>query len=333
MTDELCHYGIKGMRWGVRRFQNKDGSLTPSGKKRHNQKQKTKSNHRERLEEAYVERGLSKIEAKKAADKRIRTEKILAASAAVTVSACAAYVANKEVRKRIDSVIKAGESMQRIEMKNTNGELHDVFYVAKDKHDTQRYMNLLGSTRQKQTGEAYVMKLKAATDVKVASQKKASDTFKNLYDTDSSFREAMKLNGIGRKNYDRFNQNLVYFNNPDGINRFESGSTAAKKFYSSLKENGYGAIQDINDMKYSGYRAKNPLIVFDNANKNIMVESVKKIEEDLSEKGNKEMLKVTAEGLIEKVGIYGSVGLGYAALSKYTEDPSQDVYGYKSQYY
>lgn len=31
----LSHHGIKGMRWGVRRFQNKDGSLTPAGKKRY----------------------------------------------------------------------------------------------------------------------------------------------------------------------------------------------------------------------------------------------------------------------------------------------------------
>ena len=31
----LCHAGIKGMRWGVRRYQNKDGSLTPAGKKRY----------------------------------------------------------------------------------------------------------------------------------------------------------------------------------------------------------------------------------------------------------------------------------------------------------
>ena len=30
----LMHYGIKGMKWGVRRFQNKDGSLTPAGKKK-----------------------------------------------------------------------------------------------------------------------------------------------------------------------------------------------------------------------------------------------------------------------------------------------------------
>lgn len=31
----LAHWGIKGMKWGVRRFQNKDGSLTPAGKKRY----------------------------------------------------------------------------------------------------------------------------------------------------------------------------------------------------------------------------------------------------------------------------------------------------------
>lgn len=33
-SDALYHHGIKGMRWGIRRFQNKDGSLTPAGQKR-----------------------------------------------------------------------------------------------------------------------------------------------------------------------------------------------------------------------------------------------------------------------------------------------------------
>lgn len=33
--DELYHYGVKGQKWGVRRYQNPDGSLTPAGKKKY----------------------------------------------------------------------------------------------------------------------------------------------------------------------------------------------------------------------------------------------------------------------------------------------------------
>lgn len=33
--DFLCHYGTKGMKWGIRRYQNKDGSLTAEGRARY----------------------------------------------------------------------------------------------------------------------------------------------------------------------------------------------------------------------------------------------------------------------------------------------------------
>ena len=35
MNDFLIHYGIKGQKWGIRRFQNPDGSLTQEGKRRY----------------------------------------------------------------------------------------------------------------------------------------------------------------------------------------------------------------------------------------------------------------------------------------------------------
>ena len=34
MNNELYHFGVKGMRWGVRRYQNEDGSLTELGRRR-----------------------------------------------------------------------------------------------------------------------------------------------------------------------------------------------------------------------------------------------------------------------------------------------------------
>ena len=416
-ADELYHHGIKGMKWGVRRFQRKDGSLTSAGKKRYlddpsvksskakmdaaRKKQraanadytnasnkasfvptksnmqeankayarkikadseyrrskfdygtnkeaarlresgkeiKNKSKHRLKLEEQYKKMGLTDEQAQAAANKRIRTEKILAASAALTVTACAAYVANKKLKDRIDGVIKAGDQMQRISMTDNGGKLHDVFYAAKGDHGIKRYEGMLGAARSKQAGSAYKLKLEATRDIKVASKDHAAKIFEDLYKNDKEFRDSAiryaRINVQGKnavldlsksdartmkKMYENFNSHLVNMrNDPNKVDQ---------AFYDKLKKAGYGAIQDINDMKFSGYNAKNPLIVFDHSNGGINVKSFEKMAGDLNKAANKEALKAVGEqaskDLIEKYGALTTAGLTVSAFGYYNADPTK----------
>lgn len=414
---ELYHHGIKGQRWGIRRFQKKDGSLTSAGKKRYydtpglskqrdemeaaktrrkesgevfdkasnrysymptqknrkaledarttyqtdaaayqkaklkystnkevariNTKDVTfdnKSNHRLRLEEQFKKMGMSDEQAQAAANNRIRTEKVLAGSAAMTVAACAAYVARKHIKDRTDGLIKSGDLLQRVEMADTGGKLHDMFYTSTGERDNRRYERLLGMARKNATGHAYLMKLQARDDIKVASKDRAGKVFGELYKTDPEFRESVKdhvsrhfagrnrvadINNLSdrniRKMYENFNVNLMYIRNEH--------SGADKKFYEKLKSMGYGAIQDINDMKYSGYNAKNPLIVFNNSSNNIMVKSVSELKGDLNKKGTVELLKATGETMskdfIKKAGPLSAAGLTAASVTTYRSDPNE----------
>lgn len=421
---ELYHHGIKGQRWGIRRYQKKDGSLTAAGKKRYydtpelnKQKSdmesaksalrsskgvryqaynelnidynnatkkayekankqvildraayrrsklkydtnkevarirdkgvefKNKSKHRLKLEEQYKKAGMTDEQAQAAANNRIRTEKILAASAALTVGACALYVANKYRKERIDGIIKAGETLQRIEMQDTGGKLYDTFYVAQGKHDMKRYENMLGACRQRQTGHAYMMKLEASSDIKVASRDKARKIFGDLYKNDPEFKKTVapfvkehyggrnriiNLDDVSDRNlkkmYDNFNTGIV---EPS-----MRASGADQKFYAKLKAAGYGAIHDVNDMKYSGYNAKKPLIVFDNANNNIMVKSVNEMKGNLQAKGAAELMKAQAEVktkyYVERIGPLSAAGLAAATVTTYRSNPA--VQNYKNQH-
>lgn len=74
-SNELQHWGVKGMRWGQRRYQNKDGTLTALGKKRYNKElEKVKADEAKLKEEKKIaankkrtQTKIDKLEAKKKA--------------------------------------------------------------------------------------------------------------------------------------------------------------------------------------------------------------------------------------------------------------------------
>lgn len=82
---QLYHHGIPGMKWGIRRFQNKDGTRTPAGKRREQNNQQTSDDYmKSRVDKSKGISGLSNDELKslntrlqlEKAYKELTTEKI-----------------------------------------------------------------------------------------------------------------------------------------------------------------------------------------------------------------------------------------------------------------
>lgn len=105
---ELYHWGIKGMRWGVRRFQNKDGSLTSAGKKRASLGEKIKAYRVRKKRKAALEKArATRIANKKAAEERAKkVEKGRIKSKRMTEDELNARIKRLELEKSYNDALK-----------------------------------------------------------------------------------------------------------------------------------------------------------------------------------------------------------------------------------
>lgn len=183
-NNTLQHWGIKGMRWGLRRYQNADGSLTPAGKKRYNKEmEKLKAEERTLKNKARTQSKMDKLEARRKSIETLRKE------------AKDRKRREKEEEKREDEIKKLEkEAEKRDKKKLTDDELRDRIarlelekkysdLLANDKKVSE-----LANTKKDGLGKRFVkwvgkdMLLPAATDT--GRQLVKSLLVKSVNDTD-----------------------------------------------------------------------------------------------------------------------------------------------------
>lgn len=330
---ELYHHGVKGQKWGVRRYQYADGSYTPAGKKRYQS-----INH---------------------SNKAKRVTSTMSMKVNELTNATKTKITGKQY---VDSCIKKGITLSRIQSSKNFEKF--AFYATYKKHDTDEYMGLFGKNLMRRADHAarqaekaanasgnkndfkiakesrnyannmkvYQLKLDTVKKLKVPSDENASHITANLL-KESDFKKNVEASIADSKEKMRRPTQQILFKqaqkalrkDPDKMtssekvavykalnlsltNHNQQEVAAQNRFYSELKKKGYNALLDYNDKEYSSYHAKRPMIVFDTDSVKLqsVTEANPKIVDKLYKRYNAEriMKEVSANtlGYITKLG-------------------------------
>lgn len=319
---ELYHHGIKGQKWGVRRYQYTDGTYTPAGRKRYG-----------------TNRSTSRME---------RMASTMGAHVKDCVNTARTQVTG---RQYVDGYLKKGTTLSRIQ---TSKEFENfAFYATYKKADNDKYMGLFGknlttrASRDARQAEqlanasgseedlaaaaalrdkanrmkVYQLKLETVKKLKVPSDENAGDITVGLL-KEKEFKQNLEASiADSKEKMRRPTQQVLFKQAENALKKDPAGLTASEKvaiykalnlsltnhnaqevaaqsrFYAELSKKGYNALLDYNDKDYSSYHAKRPMIVFDTDS--VRLQSVTETNPKVVEKLYR---KYNAERIVKEVG-------------------------------
>lgn len=281
--DYLCHYGVLGMKWGIRRYQNYDGTLTNAGRRHY-------GGGDERDADMVLKKGTTLQTLSVDPDRTKNSEFFYSAytdNDKRYYKAMFSLNRNKKVAGivptcKLNITNKAAKDM-KVASETTGKKVIEEMYN-KDK-DFREFVN---DPNRMNKIMRHDNKFKAYTD--------ALKTLDNINRKSSASKE--ELDDV----YKIFN----YILPNDGAGDASVGADVAKqrkKFFNALKKNGYSAVLDTNDAYYGGYRAnvQAPVIVFDTDK--IVLDSVK---------------QTKYSDVLKSIGVSSAKYVYRAATGKYT---------------
>ena len=250
---DIYHHGIKGQKWGVRRYQNKDGSLTPAGKKHYAPSE---------LGRTPIQKGVSvKSDGSITISKGVNLQRLVSDKSRTLKDVTYASVLEWDNAKYVKYIGGKG-----------------FFGGGRDK-----VLSLKANEDLKAPSLDEASKIMVET---LQTNPKFRSNFKNMLDNTVSDKELKRMvndptGSLAKAWYDELNVSMTF--SPD----FDPSAPYIQKTFSeALQKKGYNMLRDEND--FQNRVAKAPVIIL-NPQKTLTVTNVTNITDDLR-KSSKETL-------------------------------------------